>query len=438
MTEPNYLSPQEKLKNYYKEQAKKSGDAVRKGRNKFAKDYIEPTAKIAGSFTPMGPVIGLTDAYNSYKKGDSTGAVIGAGLEVLPYAGKYIGEAVRSNKILKPIVNSISNLPKTSSNIILNKISELNPIIKDYWGGVKMGMNDNRPFFEKFPITKSQKNKVIAAQDEAMNSGNQFVKDYFIGKTWTLRPEIKDKISLIDPDIPREIDNNYSTIRDSPIFGNPITSAENILVGSTRKALKNSNLSDEAKQYITKKRGSIKGVNMGNTPESIILRNFGWYYKDPKSIEKTAAHELTHAAQKLGNPFKPYSKKITTYNPSEHEYYYANPNTEIGKKFGETMVDPVKGKYTWSASPDELHAELLPAKHKLYKTLMRLGESADEAMKNTINPNENNLNWLVDEIGKTRTFFKESSTPEQRRELLKLLPVGIPAGLIGASQTNSK
>lgn len=107
MAEPkNYLSPQEKLKQHYKSQANKGAAAVRQGREQFTKDYVEPTAKFAGAFSPMGPVIGLTDAYNAYKKGDTTGAVIGAGLEALPYGLKY------ASKIPLPSNINIDELKK--------------------------------------------------------------------------------------------------------------------------------------------------------------------------------------------------------------------------------------------------------------------------------------------------------------------------------------
>lgn len=78
--------------------------------SKFAEDYVLPAAKLAGSFTPAGVAIGLTDAYNAYKQGDTTGAIIGAGLEALPYG---IG------KVFKyiPKVNKASDLLYTGNNI---------------------------------------------------------------------------------------------------------------------------------------------------------------------------------------------------------------------------------------------------------------------------------------------------------------------------------
>ena len=45
MAEPNYISPQEKLKQYYKSQAQKGAKAVTSTTSKFAKDYIEPVIK---------------------------------------------------------------------------------------------------------------------------------------------------------------------------------------------------------------------------------------------------------------------------------------------------------------------------------------------------------------------------------------------------------
>lgn len=66
----------------------KGSKIVQTGVNNFAKTYVEPTIKGIGSLTPVGPAIGLTDAYTAYKNGDTTEAVIRAGVEALPYVAK--------------------------------------------------------------------------------------------------------------------------------------------------------------------------------------------------------------------------------------------------------------------------------------------------------------------------------------------------------------
>lgn len=68
-------------------------DAVNRGRGEFAENYMLPAAKFLGSFTPAGPAIGLMDAYESYRKGDTGSAILGAGLEALPYGLKYAARA---------------------------------------------------------------------------------------------------------------------------------------------------------------------------------------------------------------------------------------------------------------------------------------------------------------------------------------------------------
>jgi hypothetical protein len=65
------MDPRNRLQEYYKKQARLGKQAVTKGTDKFAKDYMLPTAKMAGSFTPVGPVIGLMDAKESYDKGNT-------------------------------------------------------------------------------------------------------------------------------------------------------------------------------------------------------------------------------------------------------------------------------------------------------------------------------------------------------------------------------
>jgi hypothetical protein len=65
------ITAKDRLKQHYKNQANKGKQAVTSGTNKFAKNYMLPAAKIAGSVTPIGPVIGLMDAKEAYDSGNT-------------------------------------------------------------------------------------------------------------------------------------------------------------------------------------------------------------------------------------------------------------------------------------------------------------------------------------------------------------------------------
>lgn len=106
----------DKLRQLRSKQSKQGADAVRNGRERFSKDYIEPIAKIAGSLTPLGPVIGGLDAYNSYKSGNNLGAIAGAGLEALPYVGKYVGKVIKTSS---PYIDKASEFVKNESPIFI-------------------------------------------------------------------------------------------------------------------------------------------------------------------------------------------------------------------------------------------------------------------------------------------------------------------------------
>jgi len=94
-------------------------DAVRKGRDEFAQDYIVPAAKAAASFTPLGPVIGLVDAGVAFYQGDNIGGAIGAGMEALPYGLGKLG------KLAKPgLVKAGKQL---TENTPLKNAYKLNP-----------------------------------------------------------------------------------------------------------------------------------------------------------------------------------------------------------------------------------------------------------------------------------------------------------------------
>lgn len=207
------LTPQQKHTQYLKQQAQIGAGAVRKGRDQFAKDYITPLAKGVGSFTPIGPVIGMTDAYNAWKNGDSTGAIIGAGLETLPYGVKYGSKVVPFVKnflkeapfiddiVIDPVVAAknraermLAQKQKWSSENLgytedvyqnINNHFRVDPAAG--WGhspkslGVKSG--DQAVLFEDAPLTSSQQ-KYIASHEtghlysNSADEANQWLNNF--------------------------------------------------------------------------------------------------------------------------------------------------------------------------------------------------------------------------------------------------------------------
>jgi hypothetical protein len=112
------MDPRNILQEYYKKQAQLGRQAVTKGTNKFAKDYMLPAAKMAGSFTPMGPVIGLMDAKDMYDKGSTGWAMFGAGIEALPYAGKYIGKGIKAALPVAKDISKASGVREATARLV--------------------------------------------------------------------------------------------------------------------------------------------------------------------------------------------------------------------------------------------------------------------------------------------------------------------------------
>lgn len=317
-------------------------------------------------------------------------------------------------------------------------------IVKDNILGAAYGVRDiskGRPFFETFPITGKQKRSLEAAQDKAFNEGLDFVKDWNYSNQGLdangmpilkIRPEVEARIGSIYPDL-YSSPTNINEISK----GNPIFSAKNLLVNSrTIPLLRNKSLSDEAKNYIFKNRGRIGGVNMETTNESITLRNYGPYYNPPEDIKDVAAHELGHSMQKLGSVHgDDWGQQIAKYDYPNYKYQIPNTATPFGKQMGEAMVEPVKGEYTWEASPLEPHSELMVARMKAYDFYKNT--DSEKAIQALQNPDDDLADWLI-ENGNLNRFFKPTTSQEAKRKIIKGLPAAIPAIGIGAAATVDK
>ena len=97
-----------------KNEGQRGGAIVRKGTDKFAKNYVHPAIKAVGSFTPAGAAIGLTDAYYSHKKGDKTSAKISAGMEAIPALGKSVkGVSIMAKNMANPAIKTTRKAART-------------------------------------------------------------------------------------------------------------------------------------------------------------------------------------------------------------------------------------------------------------------------------------------------------------------------------------
>ena len=313
-----------------------------------------------------------------------------------------------------------------------------------------------RPFFESFPITEAQKAKVMGMQDQALKDATDFTKDYWYGNSSTdIRPILEEKMREILPDLKMASNQNNleRTINgvDNPL--NPFTNTNDILIKNTTFGNGREGLTNDVISYLDQKRGIIGGVNDPVSGNSITLRNSGRYYKSPKEIANIVAHESGHTAQKFGvlgkqqapgllnTPSKSWGEVATQYDP-KYDYFTSNPDTELGRRFKDALVEPKKSwnpfdKQTWRSSPNELHSELMAGKYNLYKQAQRQGISAEEAMNRVTNPMERELNWLL-ENKNLNTHFKPTTTHEEKLNLLKLLPATIPvagaAAAMGAKE----
>lgn len=61
------------------------------GMDTFTDEWLEPSLKLAGSFTPFSPAITAADAYNDWQEGNKGSATLSVGLKALPYS-KHISK----------------------------------------------------------------------------------------------------------------------------------------------------------------------------------------------------------------------------------------------------------------------------------------------------------------------------------------------------------
>ena len=442
----------------------------------FVDEYLNPGVMIGNMGKSLGEAPLQAKQSNSYLPYvTSIGAPLVAGA-LGGIGAKSTGQFV--NNMINPLAGLnpelIKNIPsafnikgKLAKGLSNFEKSNFWKAFDEHTNGLERGLNDQRPFFEKFPITSSQKAKVYAKQDEALKEGKQFLMDWHYGDSQELNPDIVKKMQELDPSFSMDKLNNTSLSNTLPGPDmNPFHYKNDMLISTRRNILKNENISDEAKQYILDNRNSIGGVNMGNTNESITLRNQGLYHYPPSKIKEVVVHEGGHTAEKLGNPIAGYDANTNVITPSSipfdniktfdedfTDYYTANPNTEVGKLFKEAMVETTphvkdasgnitKRGYKWEASPGELHAELLAARSNLVDEYVKQGYNLDKKdiisqIRNDVTDEQ--IDWMIHTKHLNR-FFKETTSPELKRKVIRMLYAGVPAavGLNAVTNTTSQ
>jgi hypothetical protein len=157
----------------------------------------------------------------------------------------------------------------------------------------------------------------------------------------------------------------------------------------------------------------------------------------PEDIGGVNVHEFGHDYQKF---YDSWGNILTEFDPTL-AYYTSHSKNPIAKRFKDAMVEgKVKTSKdsrglsydddTWLSSPNELHSELMKARYKLYTQIkaQRPEKSQKEIMDYIKNAEATDNASVYEYYFKTLDkHFKESTTPREKKELLKLLPVLIPA-----------
>lgn len=130
----------------------------------------------------------------------------------------------------------------------------------------------------------------------------------------------------------------------------------------------------------------------------------------------------------------------------DYKYYVNRDDNSLANRFRNAMIEPekaVNGEMvgnTHDAVMIELHSDLQGARYSYYKRLINEGKTHQEAMAILKNPDDETIDKLF-YYGNLSKNFKPTTTWEEKKELIKLLPaftgVAGTAGLAGlASGSN--
>ena len=331
-------------------------------------------------------------------------------------------------------------------------------VVNDYRVGMKEAKKQGTSIM---PLSRAEKKMNIKAQDEALEEGVSFTQDWFYPTQSKLTTDESGKIKkMISKHKLRETpekkireildDNEGGGLKNIPSTAfnfkrkeSPLFQKENILMETHTLPILSSNVSIPVKKYLLNRRGKILGVNFNDGP-SITLRNQGFYRIPPNKLKETIIHETGHTSQELGYDmsklpgFDPEKKIPVTWGqgiahvPEGYEYAIPNPRTRSGYLAEKVMVDPVKGKnYNWSASPLEVHSELMPLRERMVSTMVKKGWEYDDAIE-WLQRNEATRPDILEYYRKSLSnFWKPGADPVLIDAFLKTLPAvgGIGVGL---------
>jgi hypothetical protein len=362
--------------------------------------------------------------------------------------------------------------------------------------------NNSRPIGEIWPITKKEIQQNKDMQSKALGKASDFINDWnyptkgsFYDRpvqTDYIRPEVMDRMRKIIeneegishketglfPMMDKGGLNNFNPYTHRTHSENPINKLTPLIVNPRSRPLKENPLVPEnSKKVIEDNRGRLLGVNTADA--SITLGNQGPYSFNYRNLIETILHEGGgHSAQKIGSRMSfpdshisgtqmvgPDGKypdmnlnswgKYTTRWNDDFGYFTPNLDTKIGREFAEALVSPketsvmdkIMGRShsheTWKSSPNELHAELMPARWNLAKKLSKeeYGIDYDELtwqqkeslIQRLQNPTDAMIDFMLTE-GNLNKHFKLKTSPETKRKLIRLLPAFIGGtAVVGAA-----
>lgn len=363
-------------------------------------------------------------------------------------------------------------------NYMLGKGVEFNPsgIVKDYYNGLKNGLPDaipnalskflrktgikpnaknvGRPFSDVFP-TGIKRDELMALQDAGFQHGQDFMNEYlYPGGSSELRPEVANRIREIIPDSKLATNTDNFNLTDI-VNGKEVGNLENPYIGTQQRLVKSTTWGSGREgvplddlNVLIHDRGSVRGVNIGDSGNSYTLRNFGPYYESPFQVARTGVHENAHSFQKFG--FRPsgstdistWGEQLSKYDP-KFKYFTPNLDTDAGKAFAEHMIEPTK-KTAWESAPIELHSELMAEKYKDLINSIKSSQVPNGMINKDLhvglinelaNPSDETLTRILNR-GNLDKHFKPETTLQNRIKLLKMLPAALPvAGAAAAMDT---
>ena len=344
--------------------------------------------------------------------------------------GEY-GNAVMKTATAIPMVRGFGKALGKSPRLIKG-VQKVGTNIEKFKEGVKTTKEGIRNIINKKQIEFENK------QLQGFNEGSDFVNNWaYPENSNTLRPFVFNRIKRIDPKA--SYDSRFSNLTKDATFNNLVRGRKH-LVGSSIEEINKLNAPERIKLAIIKERAGFHGAIIHND-DLVVMKDRLKTFKrkeraSPKFIKETSLHENAHFFQQLGSD-RGFGTKLDTYDPNVTQYYYPNPDTEVGRLFTRHLT-PHKGvkDKNWRGSVNELHAELMVSRGKTFDSYKeqfpnKTDEELINAIQNLENSDDNMLKYYI-EINDLNRFFKEGTTEETKLQLLRYLPAIIGGAAVQA------